>query len=197
MVKSASVPKKRHSLPANAHGQLNSPDTLVRTPQARLWLRSSLRPRRNHHGAPKGRGRRTWQRCKPTMLQRRNQACLTESRSCGGSLRDFAFASWLTKSRASSDHLPPISQPNTTRRALPPRGRARCFPSGVVLAAELLHRGQHTGDVHSHPLLQETPGLRPLRVARHGTEEDRLPQPQSSCRRSSLAVGDRDQPRGR
>ena len=59
--------KKGHSHPANAHGPLNSPDTLVRNPEARLWLRETLRPCRIHHGAPEGRGRRTWQRCKPTV----------------------------------------------------------------------------------------------------------------------------------
>ena len=64
MEKSASVQKKRHS-----HGPLNSPDTLVRTPQARLWLKGSLRQRRIHHGAPEGRGRRTWQRPCGTSLQ--------------------------------------------------------------------------------------------------------------------------------
>ena len=151
MEKSTSIQKKRHWLPAETHGPLNSPDTHVRPPQARLWLRGSLRPRQIHLGAPEGKGRRTWQRCKPIMCSNG----LTENRSAWvpyGTSPSPTDSRNLQPHRPSPTYFATQIPPDALCRLVGGPTQGKCFPSGVVLTAELLHRGQHTGDEHSRPL---------------------------------------------
>ena len=87
--------------------------------------------------------------------QRRNHACPTDSRSCVCSL--------LTREMSSlSKPSPPSSRPNTTRRALPPRGQAN---SGQVVSffRRACRRAAPSWSP-SHHLWPETQGLRRLRA---------------------------------
>ena len=135
LLQTTTVQKKSAHM-ASSQSQLRGPDPLAWIPPTQLRSMGSRHPCRNLRVVPTTRGWRTGQRCKPTECSNNGTMRVSLDRlSWGGSLRDFAFANWLTKCRASSDHLQPISQPSTTKRALPPLGPGQFWMSGLLLVS--------------------------------------------------------------